>query len=350
MIYFLVILAFLLLILFLYSWRVLRLIKKVGCFDFSCRKIFEKNFLYRVYKIFNKYDDKKDNLNTLREIFDYIADVLEAQAWSLLLTPKGKKWRFIVWTYNFDDKPLESLGEYFQNNTPYNLNQIISEKRYYFISNILKMPYWKEVKGIDTISWCGIPLIYNGEVYAILNVDWYRKKRPKKVDRMLFDMITEELSKPILNFLKVKERLEEENIDLLTGLYNRRVLDYVDVSKYSYLIFLDLDKFKEVNDNFGHLVGDEVLRIISRRIKNTVKGDDLIIRYGGDEFIILINSTKEGLEKLIQRIKRHVSRNIHIQDKDVKVGISIGYCMLDKGLEYAIRIADERMYKDKNKN
>ncbi|EKF48546.1 sensory box histidine kinase [Thermosipho africanus H17ap60334] len=350
MIYFVVILAFFLLILFLYFWRNLRVLKKVGCFDFSCKKAFEKNFLYRGYKIFNKYDDKDDTIDTLKEIFDFIVEILEAQSWSLLLTPKEKKWRFIVWNYNLDDKPLEILGELFQNNTPYNLSQIISKKRYYFVSDVLKTKYWKEVKGIDTRSWCGIPLVYNGEVYAILNVDWYRKKKLKKIDKIIFDIITEELSNPILNILRIKERLEEKNIDLLTGLYNRGVLDCIDNSKYNYLIFLDLDNFKEVNDSFGHLVGDEVLRIISRRLKNTVKSDDLIIRYGGDEFIILVNSTKEGLEKLIQRIKEHVSRNINIQDKDVNVGVSIGYCMLDKGLENAIRIADKMMYKDKNKN
>lgn len=90
------------------------------------------------------------------------------------------------------------------------------------------------------------------------------------------------------------------NIDSLTGLYNRRFFDnqalkYLNESKHSKyplsLIIIDLDDFKKINDNYGHLFGDEVLKETAQRLKKSIRSDDILARFGGEEFILLLPKT-----------------------------------------------------------
>ena len=85
--------------------------------------------------------------------------------------------------------------------------------------------------------------------------------------------------------------------DYLTGVYNRREADYLLKNKIhnktpgrSFLgILIDIDNFKEINDRYGHLTGDKVLEISAELIKNSLRKDDFVARYGGDEFLVLLN-------------------------------------------------------------
>jgi len=149
--------------------------------------------------------------------------------------------------------------------------------------------------------------------------------------------------------------------DVLTGLPNSRILatafeqersraDRHDTSLT--MLMMDLDGFKEVNDTFGHQVGDRVLHDIAQRLKQELRGGDTLLRYAGDEFIALLHRTEERvIAELIRRIQASVEGYRHvIRGEEARVGVSIGYAVYGKDgktLEELMRVADSGMYRNK---
>ena len=91
------------------------------------------------------------------------------------------------------------------------------------------------------------------------------------------------------------------------------------------LLFLDLDRFKAVNDEHGHAVGDAILRAVAGRLRAAVRPSDTAARLGGDEFVVLVESTDApGLEALVTRLSSSLSEPLKIGDLELEVGVSIG--------------------------
>ncbi len=148
-----------------------------------------------------------------------------------------------------------------------------------------------------------------------------------------------ETSYRIIDSLKIElERQRELSIvDELTKVYNRRGLMEVlkrelsAVRRYSSKLsisFIDFDDFKYINDNFGHTVGDKVLVSVVSLIKNALRSTDIIGRYGGDEFVVLLPRTSlDEAYKAMERISDEVkTKKFKIKDSYLKVSISIGLC------------------------
>jgi diguanylate cyclase (GGDEF)-like protein len=76
--------------------------------------------------------------------------------------------------------------------------------------------------------------------------------------------------------------------DHLTGAYNRGILSELILSPKDTIVYVDMDKFKTINDNYGHEIGDEILKLLVRTIKNNVRSSDCIVRMGGDEFLVVL--------------------------------------------------------------
>lgn len=116
---------------------------------------------------------------------------------------------------------------------------------------------------------------------------------------------------------------------------------------------IDIDYFKLINDKYGHLLGDLVLKDITNVIKNNIRGkSDWIARYGGEEFLILFNDTsKEDAYNLSKRIKSIVENSIFkYDDIEINITISIGIASLSSetdDMDKLIRKADENLYKAK---
>jgi diguanylate cyclase (GGDEF)-like protein len=154
-------------------------------------------------------------------------------------------------------------------------------------------------------------------------------------------------------------------LDPLTGLYNRRhfkelaqheVLKAARRKMPYYVMMLDLDHFKRVNDTYGHPVGDAVLKTSAFSIKGALRVYDLLGRYGGEEFIILVTEvTKENAMMLAERIRADVEADYtSYGDKEIRVTISIGVAENAPGqtLEDVIEAADKALYvakRDRNK-
>ena len=146
-------------------------------------------------------------------------------------------------------------------------------------------------------------------------------------------------------------------VDSLTGLFNARKF-YEDLDKLQKkmlpyaLLYLDLNDFKPVNDNYGHKSGDQLLAIVALKMRRCVRGDTGVYRIGGDEFAIVIPNDMgmEGLDNLSLRIKSSLGQRITLENASVHIGTSIGYarCPSD-GLRYTevIQKAEAVMYADK---
>ncbi|MCI5140466.1 MAG: GGDEF domain-containing protein [Candidatus Electrothrix sp. ATG1] len=150
--------------------------------------------------------------------------------------------------------------------------------------------------------------------------------------------------------------------DDLTGLYNRRHLVVSLEQEFSRcrrhgtelsLIMLDLDHFKSINDNFGHKFGDYVLKEFSALLQASVRTSDLVFRFGGEEFIVLLPQTAtEGAAKTAEKIRKNTAKEM-IDDGNyvVKITVSIGVTSYEKQQHQTascmISFADEALYQAK---
>lgn len=143
--------------------------------------------------------------------------------------------------------------------------------------------------------------------------------------------------------------------DSFTGLYNRNYWEQLisgvlhrPIPKRFTLIVIDVDNLKNLNDNKGHLAGDKAIRIVGKSIRESIRKQDIAVRYGGDEFFILLANTKKAIvEKVINRVKENIRKrgkeeNIHIE---ISVGTACSDCTCEIGK--IINIADSKMYKEK---
>lgn len=159
-------------------------------------------------------------------------------------------------------------------------------------------------------------------------------------------------------------RLEElAVVDSLTRLGNRHFFDIqLDhalhrarrQSESICLLYMDLDGFKEINDTHGHLVGDQVLREVGRRLTLTARDADTVVRLGGDEFAVIMETgvSHSGAEILAHRIEEALSAAVAVEDGAVNIGVSLGIAHFPEDgdcAETLIQAADSAMYGNKNR-
>ncbi len=176
-----------------------------------------------------------------------------------------------------------------------------------------------------------------------------------------------EETKPILESRILMDILKERSlVDGLTGLYNRKYLDdFIENSMpdemsrgTTYVImFLDIDYFKMVNDTYGHDAGDAILKKLAQTLKSLIRQSDFIIRYGGEEFVIILrNPTEESALELANTINKEFSQIVFtFNDETFSKTISIGYSFVPKDSNQiwkAIKYADLSLYvaKDTGRN
>ena len=122
------------------------------------------------------------------------------------------------------------------------------------------------------------------------------------------------------------------------------------------LIFCDLDMFKDINDKHGHLVGDQVLKVVANTLKESVKGRDLVARYGGEEFsIILVNTSLQNAKVVAENIRQEISSK-RIQRKDtheslgvITMSFGVARYVPSEGVESFMQRADRALYMSKRK-
>ena len=171
-----------------------------------------------------------------------------------------------------------------------------------------------------------------------------------------------EETKPILESKILMEALRQKNLtDSLTGLYNRKYLDEIVEKQLNLdmkngvvyaIMFLDIDYFKMVNDTYGHDVGDDILRKLAITMKKSISSNETLIRYGGEEFLILMkNATQESAKELANKINADFSKIIFNYGGDsFSKTVSIGYSFFPTDTDQfwkCIKYADISLYEAK---
>ena len=145
--------------------------------------------------------------------------------------------------------------------------------------------------------------------------------------------------------------------DPLTGIGNRLRLSQelqtaIGKSSPFSLLFLDLEKFKPFNDDYGHDIGDKVLQIVAKRLQALVRSNDVAVRLGGDEFVLFLGGLDdtEILEQRAAAVADSVARPFHIGDLSSVVGVNIGGAIFPRDGESErelLKTADQNMYQAK---
>lgn len=160
----------------------------------------------------------------------------------------------------------------------------------------------------------------------------------------------------------IGQKVELENMantDSMTGLFNERyfsrVLNICEAKKLPFVLYyLDLDRFKPVNDTYGHLMGDRLLKEIAARLLRCIRSRDYAFRIGGDEFALIVSADmdEEQRARMAERIQTTLSAPVVLDGKELSVGVSCGCaCYPEDGDASQVRIAaDSRMYETKQRH
>jgi diguanylate cyclase (GGDEF)-like protein/PAS domain S-box-containing protein len=218
------------------------------------------------------------------------------------------------------------------------------------------------IVGSDSLDWLGVPLSSNNGVIGALVVQSYSGDvRYTEKDKVLLQFVSAQVASAI-------ERKQNEarlqyiaQHDPLTDLPNRELFHdrlrealrkaRIDQTRLS-VLYIDLDKFKLVNDTFGHAIGDKLLRETAHRIKRCVRESDTVARLGGDEFVVLIDSIKlaRHAQAVATKICAELNQAFHLDGNTVNISSSIGIAIYPEHADenkQLMRHADDSMYSAK---
>lgn len=186
-----------------------------------------------------------------------------------------------------------------------------------------------------------------------------RNKRFSEQDLAQIEYLLCTLVYPLRNALHYRDALAAAHHDPLTGVGNRAALENTLNREVNLalrhdqplsLLVVDIDWFKQVNDRHGHTVGDAVLRSVAHVMSNVLRSDDLLFRYGGEEFVVLLRGTRqEGAVVLAERIRTAVEAAVCVYEgKNIGVTVSIGVASLrEEGGDKLFDRADHALYEAK---
>lgn len=219
-----------------------------------------------------------------------------------------------------------------------------------------------------------VPIEVDGNLrgYLYLEIDHSAQfqQLEKSLDHMMYVLLTFALAALVLPSAVIIHALkkEKDNVsstlghvrthDALTGLLNREsfgdeVSSLLKSGATVSVLFVDLDKFKSINDLLGHEIGDDLLVAVSERLSSIVGLGGLVCRYGGDEFLVAIrNFSEKRVERLGNRIVEGLSRPFQVSGHDLNIGACVGFAISGRdgrNLEELVRGADMAMYVAKNR-
>ncbi len=328
-------------------------------------EIIQEHLINEKLQLFEKYANYMI-LHTSKNIKNHIQNnnELSAQYEQNLKLLQGDKIKYLYLLYKDNDGKFRYLLD---------ATEDINEKaefdqKFDPLTDIWDMAY--KTKSIQTAHhkelqtlWISIayPLVVDGDVIAVLGADFTHDVYTKIVDTLNpMESIYLYVSSFMVIMLFIAYTLvfmyyttrKKAFIDPLTKVYNRQYLaEFLETTSLQdyHLMMIDLDHFKLVNDNFGHDAGDEVLISVVTKIKSQIRQEDILIRFGGEEFVLLVYK-KELKDSIVvaHRIREAVMNSIiETKNNQVQMTLSIGvnpFPYYAKNIEEAIKIADEQLY------
>lgn len=236
------------------------------------------------------------------------------------------------------------------------------------VENVLTHPLFKDSQWVRD-GWegsiIGIPLKSGDEVVGVMNIAFRNRQDFSEDQLRVIGLLSDQAALAITN-ARLHEIVKQQAItDQLTGLPNRRAFDFrLDEeirrsSRYNHsfsLLMIDVDHFKSVNDTYGHLVGDKVLKTVGEKLDKSTRDTDFAARFGGDEFALILPETNHErgalLAEKIKNIIAHQPFAFQDDDQIVQLNLSIsvgvaGYPVHGQNVETLVSAADEALYKAK---
>lgn len=218
----------------------------------------------------------------------------------------------------------------------------------------------------DKESLLAVPIVYNSEVLGIVLLQDRKKDAFSEYDAEILYNFAAQSGIAIKNAKLYAEIKKLATIDDLTRLNNRR--NFFELAEREFklhkryrniqalsMIMLDVDDFKKVNDTYGHYIGDDVLRTVAEKCIETLRETDIIGRYGGEEYTIILPQTgRKEAQRVAERLKKNISEQpIIFNGMNIYVTVSIGVAVLDDSsintLEELLQRADIALYEAKKK-
>lgn len=207
-----------------------------------------------------------------------------------------------------------------------------------------------------------VPIRILDRTFGVLNVESDEIDAFDRDEAMLLQALASQMA-IALELNQVRQEFDQLSItDPLTGVYNRRYLDRIlpnekeRAERFEHpigLLMFDLNDFKRINDRYGHVRGDRVLRAFADALVETVRKIDQVIRYGGDEFlVVLLETEEEGARTACRRIRREVMEKLlasAVVEEEWDLSVSVGVSVRHPGedIDQKLREADDQMYAEK---
>ena len=295
-----------------------------------------------------------------QSIIDLVADILEVPAGLIMRITENYMEVFLKSSnmenpYPIDGKDKLGHGLYCET--------VIGTNNELYIKSALEKEAWKDNPDValNMISYLGYPIkLPNGAFFGTICVLDNKKMKFNEKHQKLLETLKNSIETDILMIERNKQITILSNTDILTGINNRRRIEAIleglqeeinrGTTTFSIAI-IDLDNFKLVNDHYGHQEGDKVLKIFSMICTKQIGNSDIVGRYGGDEFIIISQTTsKEEQEHLLAHLKNVFEE--HPVIKNHKVSFSFGSAFVNHGdsIHEKLIEADENMYTAKQLN
>ncbi|MDH4100046.1 MAG: diguanylate cyclase [Nitrospirota bacterium] len=290
-------------------------------------------------------------LTGLRELVDYDVSTIMLLEGSTL---------YVVAERGFPDSQT-ALELQFDTDSNPRIKRVVEEKKAFIFRDPNEVDPFDGILQVKKVHSCLIAPMYLGDrMLGILTLD---KQIPGLYDDETIRLVSILAHHAAISFERAErhETLEKlASTDGLTGLYNRRSLDIAIAREEARLkrnrvpssvVMVDADGVKLVNDRYGHEAGDAFLKRIADILKGNCRVTDVVCRYGGDEFVILMpETTGGGAKRFINLVTRKMDTDPGFQiDEELRLTVSIGAaCSTETGsIDEALKLADERMYESK---
>ena len=204
-------------------------------------------------------------------------------------------------------------------------------------------------------SYLAVPICLHNQVLGLLRLDSYTPGTFSAEDAQRLQPLANAAAIALENARLFGEVQRLAITDGLTGTYNRRHFfelaerELERARRYGQTVFaimLDIDHFKQVNDTYGHAVGDQVLRVVAERCRESIRDIDILGRYGGEEFAIILPATDlPGAHSVAERLRRSIADvPIPTERDDVTITISLGVASNAQDVAALVNRADAAMY------
>lgn len=336
-------------------------------------KIKHKNKILKITHEINNVFIEKDDLNIYQLILDEAIKLLPIGNYGSLLIYDSDQYHFVfkaVNGYDYDqlkEQKIDLNKTFIYKNSNNNFNDSVIIKDIYehnkkYMSDkdamALNSNLTKNIK--ETLS---IPIKVNERIFGILNIDAEDSFSTSDIE--ILNYYANSIVFNIYNSQLLEKTIYLSRYDKLTNIYNRNffeeVLDdiveeSIQENYYFGFVLLDMNYLKEINDNYGHRVGDNALIYLVDSIKSFLKKDDVFARLGGDEFVIIFDkmdhqSTKQRIKYILNHLIKNPLKISNIQDiNELPVTFSYGISTAPNEslvLDILLKLSDKRMYEFK---